>query len=52
MIVSSVVKLVAVWCDLGNIVYFCRSVADNILLILWFDSLLTLIAYCVLPSQI
>lgn len=49
MIVASGLKLVAVWSDLGN--YFCRGVADSILLTLQFDSLLT--AFCgVIPDLI
>lgn len=38
--------------DLGNVVCFCRGVADSIFLILQFDSLLTLITYFVMSSQI
>lgn len=49
MIVSSVLKLVAVWSDLENIMYLCRGGPNNILLILPFDSWFIFIILCCPP---
>lgn len=38
MTVFVVLKVVAVWTHLGNILYFCGGVADDVLLILQLDS--------------